>query len=116
MNCEHFTPREKESDEICDVGMKASECLWCRIAALEADLKFQKDLLSEYHKANCAAAETPATNSVSVGSTLETESKPLSEKCPKCGKLMFNWPGQMTRCAKCSHEWYMDSTENRGGK
>jgi hypothetical protein len=33
--------------------------------------------------------------------------KALSEKCPDCGTQMFNWPGQMTKCAKCQHEWYM---------
>jgi hypothetical protein len=34
--------------------------LEARVATLEAELKFQKDLLSAYHKQNCAAPETPA--------------------------------------------------------
>lgn len=34
---------------------------------------------------------------------------PLSEPCPKCRTKMFNWAGETTRCAKCGHEWMMDS-------
>lgn len=39
--------------------------------------------------------------------------QPLSELCPKCGHLMFNWPGQMTKCQQCLHEWYMDPSKQR---
>lgn len=35
---------------------------------------------------------------------------PLTEKCPKCGLQMSNWPGQMTKCIKCLHEWYMNTS------
>jgi hypothetical protein len=39
---------------------------------------------------------------------------PLSEKCPKCGTRMYNWPRLMTKCNKCLHEWYMDSSAENG--
>ena len=36
---------------------------------------------------------------------------PLTELCPKCGLRMFNWPGRLTKCIKCLHEWYMDTNK-----
>jgi hypothetical protein len=55
---------------------------------------------------------TPHTHAqkAKVGETLTPETSPLSEKCPKCSKHMFNWPGNLTKCVKCQHEWYMDSS------
>lgn len=33
-----------------------------------------------------------------------------SEPCPKCRNVMYQFAGLMTKCNRCLHEWYMDTS------
>ena len=37
----------------------------------------------------------------------------LAEQCPKCSNMMCNWSDNLTKCTKCQHEWYMDTSSER---